>query len=305
MCDLKFQYNIIVHICCVYIVFNFWLLYRLMTYYYHIYRLHVSFMNSIYEIKQRKVVYLYIISFVISGTFIVLAVFWRNDESLRVILISFNIFDVIFTLYLTKLFLWRMDLIMRLGNPEQFAKIYHKIRVLYILCIISNIVFIMVFLIKTSDYIMLYHTIGIDLIINNISVMFQFANASKTYGICCNICIVIIPKVKIPTNDEFEISNTGPVVQSKVRNKLNLEKHQIPSDTPFTYDTRDTPNSEDPINMDDDAFVEISNNPIKKDGTDIHDQQRRIMSPINGIYIYSIRFHINVLPNINTQMYIY
>jgi len=129
---------------------------------------------------------------------------------------------------------------------------------------------------------MLYHTIGIDLIINNISVMFQFANASKTYRICCSVCIVIVPKVKIPTNDEFEISNTGPVVQSKVRNKLDLEKHKIPSDTPFTYDTRDTPNSQEPIHIDyDDAFVEISNNPIKKDGTDIHDQQRRIMSPIN------------------------
>ena len=180
-----------------------------------------------------------LISFIIAVFIgVIMYNFWFNlcndNRFNQILLIVFGIFDSIFLLYIHVLLISKLIRLLKIKYEQNISDLIHKLTILTMILLISNAVFITLFI--SLGYNIFYITLGIDLLINNGVLMLSFQKLNKVYTLCCIHCINLIPK---PSE-----TNISDILT------LNIKEHKSKTlPTNININNNNTPNIPEPINI--------------------------------------------------------
>ena len=198
------------------------------------YKLDISFDGSIFEIKKYIfITFYYILGFMCCSYFALVYILRHIKPIFRLILIIFVVMDILCAFISIKIFTIKINKLLKMRMVPEMKFIVHKLSVLTVIHILSSLIFILIPGITLNGYITPHKIFGIDLIINNIILIFSFGAASNLYrNICCclncqNIKLTAIRVTSIPA-----ATNITPTIESQKDNPnaSDKEKSKISAD---------------------------------------------------------------------------
>ena len=220
------------------------LLQRLFVQINNIYKIRISFEGSIFQAKICAIYFLYLSSLLLTLAFICGIIYYEitlpnicydNKAILMNILVPFILIDIIFTVYITKIFNNKIKELISMSKTDMFTNIIQKTSILRIIITLSSIIFIITCIILVMYNIipisLLYQLISIDLIINNICIILGFSNFNSKYNILCKLCIIIFPRQNVinlasKSQSSIEINSLPPSIKtsSQILRSIKLQK---------------------------------------------------------------------------------
>ena len=211
---------------------------RSILYVFMVYRLKIVFKDSVFELNEKVIVFL--TSFIIIGGLIINVTtgylsyihhdfLCANSQTLVINSIISQNLDVITSVVLMSLFIYKLNQLIKLSNDIAMKRVANKFTILTIVSVTSSLISIL----GVALDIFPYQGVSMDLVINNVCMLLTFGVMNRYYQKLCICCLCLEEKcclksvmrdkaftmieIELASQKNSKISQTSPL-SSESRN---------------------------------------------------------------------------------------